>query len=63
MIAPQLNYMVAQERIAELHRAAQRARLATEAATDRRNSRKCTSTTRVGARLARLTARLAPSRP
>jgi hypothetical protein len=63
MIAPQLHYILAQERIAELHRAAQRARLATEAATERRNSRDCNPITRLGARLARLTARLAPSWP
>jgi hypothetical protein len=63
MIAPQLHYVVTQERIAELHRGAQQARLSTKAATERRNPRKCNSTTHVGARLARLTARLAPSRP
>jgi hypothetical protein len=63
MIAPQLNHIAAQERIAELHRAAQRARLAREAATERRNSRECNPNTRHGARLARLIARLAPSRP
>jgi hypothetical protein len=60
---PQLNYIHAQEHIAELHRAAQRERLATETATDRRNSRESNPTTRLGARLARLTARLAPSWP
>jgi hypothetical protein len=63
MIAPQLHYTVAQERIADLHCAAQRARLATEAASERRKSRECNPITRLGARLARLTARLAPSWP
>jgi hypothetical protein len=63
MIAPQLHYILAQERIAELYRAAQRARLATEAATERRNSRDCSPITRLSARLARLTARPAPSWP
>jgi hypothetical protein len=61
MIAPQLHYMLAQERIAELNRAARRARLATQPATERRNSRDCNPITRLVARLARLTARLAPS--
>ena len=56
---PQLNYILAQEHIADLHRAAQRARLATESATDRRNSPEGNPTTRRGARLPRL----APSRP
>ncbi len=63
MIAPQLHYVLAHERIAELHRAAQHARLATEAATERRNSRDGNPITRLGAPLARLTARLAPSWP
>jgi hypothetical protein len=62
MIAPQLHYIATQVRIAELHRAAQRARLA-EAATERRTSRDCIPITRLIARLARLTARLAPSWP
>src|SRR5437764_14407858 len=62
MIAPQLQYIVAQDRIAELHRAAARAR-ATAAATERRNSREGNRITRLTARLARLTARLAPSWP
>jgi hypothetical protein len=61
MIAPQLHHIVTQERIAELHRAGRRARLATEAATARRNSRECSPITRLSARLAGLTARLAPS--
>ena len=50
MIASQLHYIVAQERIADLHRAAQRARLATEAATERRDSGECNPITRLGAR-------------
>jgi hypothetical protein len=36
---PQLNYIVAQQRIADLHRAAEHARLATDAGTGRRDSR------------------------
>ena len=60
---PQLNYIHAQEHIAELHRAARHARLATEADTERRNSRECNPIARLGARLVCLTARLAPSRP
>jgi hypothetical protein len=63
MIAQQLHYIATQERIAELHRAGRRARLAAEAATERRNSRECNPITRMGARLARLTALLAPSWP
>jgi hypothetical protein len=63
MIAPQLNHIVARDHIAELDRAARRARLATKAATERRSSRECNPITRLGARLARLTARLAPSWP
>jgi hypothetical protein len=58
---PELNYIVAQQRVTELHHAGQRARLATEAATERRNSRECNPITRLSVRLARLTARLAPS--
>ena len=60
---PQLNYIVAQEHIAELHRAGRRRRLATEAATERRDSCKCNPIPRLGARLACLTARLVPSLP
>ena len=59
----ELTYIVAQQRVAELQLAARRARLATEAATERRNSRECNPITRLGGRLARLTARLAPSWP
>jgi hypothetical protein len=59
---PQLNYIHAQEHIAELHRAAQRARLATEGATER-DSRERNPITRLSVWLARLTARLAPSWP
>jgi hypothetical protein len=57
----QLNYIVAQQRIADLQRAAQRARLASDAGTGRRNSRDSNRITRLSARLARLTARLAPT--
>jgi hypothetical protein len=60
---PELTYIVAQQRVAELHRAGRRARVATEAATERRNSRECNAVTRLGGRLGRLTARLAPSWP
>lgn len=60
---PQLNSIQAKEHIAELHGAARRERLATEAATERRHSRECNPITRLGARLARLTTRLAPSSP
>ena len=60
---PQLTNIHAQEHIAELHRAARRARLATETGIERRNSREGNPITRLGARLARLTARLAPSWP
>lgn len=60
---PELTYIVAQQRVAELHRVGQRARLATEAATERRSSRESNPITRLAVRLARLTARLAPSWP
>jgi hypothetical protein len=36
---PRLNYLLAQQRIADLHRAAEHARLATDAGTRRRDSR------------------------
>jgi hypothetical protein len=60
---PQLNYVRAQDHIAELHRAGRRARLATETAIERRHSPECNPITHLTARLARLTARLAPSWP
>jgi hypothetical protein len=60
---PQLSYIHSQERIAELHRAGRRARLATEASIEWRRSRQCNPITRLGARLARLTTRVAPSSP
>ena len=56
-----LNYIVAQQRIAYLHRAAERARLTRDAGTGRRDSRVWTPITRLSAQLARLTARLAPT--
>lgn len=58
-----LNYIVAQQHIADLHRAAERARLARDAGTGRRDSRGWTPITWIGAQLARLTARLAPTGP
>ncbi len=59
---PQLNHIHAQERAAEVHHAAQRARLATEGVTER-NSRERNPIIRLSVRLARLTARHAPSSP
>ena len=56
-----LNYIVAQQRIDDLHRAAERARLARDVGTGRRGSRVSTPITRLSAQLARLTARLAPA--
>ena len=50
---PHLNYIVAQQHIADLHRAAERARLARDAGTH--------PITRRSAQLARLTGRLAPT--
>jgi hypothetical protein len=58
---PHLNYIVAQQHIADLHRAAERARLARDAGTGRRDSRVWTPITRLSAQLARLTGRLAPT--
>ena len=58
-----LNYILAQQRIADLQRAADHARLATDAGTRRRDSRDSSPITRLGAQLARLTARLAPTGP
>ena len=60
---PHLNYLLAQQRIADLQRAADHARLATDAGTRRHDSRDSSPITRLGARLARLTARLAPTGP
>jgi hypothetical protein len=62
MIAAQLQYTVAQDRIAELQRAAGRAR-ATAAAIELRDSRQGNPITGLTARFARLTARLALSWP
>ena len=58
---PHLNYLLAQQRLADPQRAADHARLATEAGTRRRDSRGSNPITRLGARLARLTAWLAPT--
>jgi hypothetical protein len=58
---PHLNYIVAQQRIADLHRAAERARLARNAGIGRRTSRVSTVITRLSAQLARLTGRLTPT--
>jgi len=60
---PQLSYSHGQEHIAELHRAGRRARLATEASIEWRRSRESNPVTRLGARLTRLTTRVAPSSP
>jgi hypothetical protein len=56
-----LNYIVAQQHIADLHRAAEGARLARDAGTGRRASRVWTPVTRLSAQLACLTGRLAPT--
>ena len=58
-----LTYIVARQHIADLHRAAERARLARDAGTGRRDSRVSSPIARLGALLARLTARLAPTGP
>ena len=57
----ELHYILAQQHIADLHRAAERARLARDVGTGRRDSRVSTPITRLSAQLARLTARLAPT--
>ncbi len=57
----ELNCILAQERIGDLQRAAEQARLATDAGTRRRGSRDSNPITRLSAQLARLTARLAPT--
>ena len=57
-----LNYIIAQQRTAELQQAAARARLAAGADRDQCRSRVRSPMARVGAQLARLGARLAPSR-
>ena len=61
MTTSQLSYLIARDRQAELQRVAERARLARDTATARRNPRDSNPITHLGARLARLTARLAPS--
>ena len=60
---PHLDYILAQQRIADLRRAADQPRLATDAGTRRRDARDASPITRLGAQLARLTARLAPTGP
>jgi hypothetical protein len=57
----QLNHLLAQQHVADLHRAAERARPATNAAAGRRNSRGSHPITRLTAQLARLATRLAPT--
>ena len=57
----ELHYILAQQHVADLHRAAERARLARDVGTGRRDSRVSTPITRPSAQLARLTARLAPA--
>jgi hypothetical protein len=57
----QLNHLVAQQRIADLHRAAERARVTTSAGAGPSNSRVSHPVTRLKAELA-LIARLAPTR-
>jgi hypothetical protein len=57
----QLNYIVAQQRIADLHRAAEHARLVRDAATGRGGSRESNPITRLNARISRLTPRPAPT--
>jgi hypothetical protein len=59
----QLNYIVAQQRIAELQRASERARLAKDAGTGGRDARDSSLITRLSTQLARLTAWLVPTRP
>jgi hypothetical protein len=58
----QLNHLVAQQRIADLHRAAERARVTTSAGAGPSNSRDSHPVTRVTAQIVRLIARLAPTR-
>jgi hypothetical protein len=57
----QLQYIIAQQRIAELHRSAERARLASVAGPVPRHSRESSAIARLSARLARLTTRSAPT--
>jgi hypothetical protein len=61
MTSTQLSYLIARERQAELQRVAECARLARDTATERRNRRDSNPISRLGAQLARLTARVAPS--
>jgi hypothetical protein len=56
-----LNHILAQQRISDLRRAAECARLAADAGARRRDSRDSNPVTRLTAQLARLTARLAPT--
>jgi len=60
---PQLNKIVAQQRIANLRRTAERTRLARAADAPRHSWRDCNPIIRASARLARLGARPAPSGP
>jgi hypothetical protein len=63
MIGGQLQYIVAQERVAELHREAEAARLATRPAAERPKSRGSNPIRGLTTQLGRLTARLAGSEP
>jgi hypothetical protein len=56
----QLNHILAQQRVSDLRRTAERARLQTDTAPRRRDSRDSHPVTRLTAQLARLTPRLAP---
>jgi hypothetical protein len=56
----QLSQLHAQQHIADLHHAAERARRTTSAGVERRSSRGSHPITRLTAQLARLTTRLAP---
>jgi len=59
----QLNNILAEQCLTDLHRAAKRMRLAREAGAGRRISRDSNPIIRLGAQLARLSARLAHTRP
>ena len=61
MNAP-LSHLATQQRIADLHRASEGARMATSLGAGRRNSHDSYPATRVTAQLARLIARIAPAR-
>jgi hypothetical protein len=58
-----LNQMIAHQRSAELQRAGEQARLASEVSAGQRNAGDPKQVTRLGAHLTHLTARSAPTRP